>query len=97
MVQPCKVARTAAALYSSFLTAAVATGAPAFVAVMPLGFFSNLNAGLTHYGTGSAPVFFGPGYVTQAAWWKLGFLLSLVNVAIWLGVGLLWWKLIGLW
>jgi DASS family divalent anion:Na+ symporter len=85
------------ALYSGFLTAAVATGAPAFVAVMPLGFFTNLNAGLTHYGTGSAPVFFGPGYVTQATWWRLGFLLSLVNLVIWLGIGLVWWKVLGLW
>ena len=85
------------ALYAGFLTAALATGAPAFVAVMPLGFFSNLNAGLTHYGTGSAPVFFGPGYVTQATWWRLGFWISLVNLAIWLGGGLLWWKALGLW
>lgn len=85
------------ALYSGFLTAALATGAPAFVAVMPLGLFSNLNACLTHYGTGSAPVFFGPGYVTQAAWWRLGFLASLANLVIWLGVGMVWWKAIGLW
>ncbi len=85
------------ALYAGFLTAALATGAPPFVAAMPLGFFTNLNAGLTHYGTGSAPVFFGPGYVTQTIWWKLGFFLSLVNLVIWLGVGLIWWKVIGLW
>ncbi len=85
------------ALYAGFLTAAIATGAPPFVAAMPLGFFTNLNAGLTHYGTGSAPVFFGPGYVTQTTWWGLGFLMSLVNLALWLGVGLLWWKALGLW
>jgi DASS family divalent anion:Na+ symporter len=62
-----------------------------------LAFFSNLNAGLTHYGTGSAPVFFGAGYVAPGAWWKLGFLISLVNIAIWLGLGSVWWKVIGLW
>jgi DASS family divalent anion:Na+ symporter len=42
-------------------------------------------------------VFFNAGYVGQAAWWKLGFILSLVNVAIWFGLGSLWWRLLGLW
>ncbi len=84
------------ALYPAFLTAAVATGAPALMAALPLAFFSNLNAGITHYGTGSAPVYFGAGYVSQGEWWKLGFLISLVNIAVWLGIGPLWWKLIGL-
>ncbi len=52
---------------------------------------------MTHYGTGSAPVFFGTGYVSQGTWWRIGFLVSLVNVAIWLGAGLLWWKVLGWW
>ncbi len=85
------------ALYPGFLTAALATGAPALMAALPLAFFSNLNAGLTHYGTGSGPVYFGAGYVTQAEWWKLGFLISLVNLVLWLGVGSVWWKVLGLW
>jgi DASS family divalent anion:Na+ symporter len=85
------------ALYAAFLTAALATGAPPLVAALPLAYFSNLNAGITHYGTGSAPVFFGAGYVDEREWWRIGFLVSLVNVTIWLGVGTAWWKLIGFW
>lgn len=85
------------ALYPAFFAAALATGAPPFAAALPLAYFSNLNAGITHYGTGSAPVFFGAGYVSEGEWWKIGFLVSLVNVAIWLGVGGVWWKVIGLW
>ncbi len=85
------------ALYPGFLAAAVATGAPPFMAALPLAFFSNLNAGITHYGTGSAPVYFGAGYVSQADWWRLGFLISLLNLVIWLGVGPMWWKVLGLW
>ena len=27
----------------------------------------------------------------------VGFLISLVNLAIWLGIGMLWWKVVGLW
>jgi divalent anion:Na+ symporter, DASS family len=74
------------ALYPGFLTAAVATGAPALMAALPLAFFSNLNAGLTHYGTGSAPVYFGAGYVSQGLWWRFGFIISLVNLVLWLGM-----------
>jgi DASS family divalent anion:Na+ symporter len=84
------------ALYPAFLTAAVATGAPALMAALPLAFFSNLNAGITHYGTGSAPVYFGSGYVSQTVWWKLGFIVSLVNIVVWLGIGPVWWKMIGM-
>jgi divalent anion:Na+ symporter, DASS family len=85
------------ALYPAFLSAALAGGVPPLMAAFGLAYFSNLNAGMTHYGTGSAPVYFGMGYVRQAMWWKLGFIISLVNVALWLGIGSLWWKLIGLW
>jgi divalent anion:Na+ symporter, DASS family len=85
------------ALCPAFLAAAVATGAPPLAAVLPFAFFSNLNAGITHYGTGSAPVFFGAGYVAPGLWWRIGFLVSLANIVIWLGIGAIWWKVIGLW
>ncbi len=87
----------ATALYTTFLGAAIAAGAAPLVSALSLAYFSNINAAMTHYGTGSAPVFFGTGYVTQATWWRVGFLVSLVNLALWLGVGLLWWKLLGWW
>ncbi len=67
------------------------------LAVLPLAYFSNLNAGMTHYGTGSAPVYFGDGYVTQSTWWKIGLLVSIMNVVIWLTIGTAWWKLLGWW
>jgi DASS family divalent anion:Na+ symporter len=87
----------ATALYPGFLAAALASGIPPLLAALPLAYFSNLNAGITHYGTGSAPVFFGAGYVRQGDWWRIGFLISVVNLGIWMGIGIWWWKLIGLW
>ena len=84
------------ALYPGFLAAAVAAGAPPMPAAILLAVLSSLNAGLTHYGTGSAPIFFSAGYVSQPAWWKLGFVISLLQLAIWLGVGPLWWSLLRL-
>ena len=85
------------ALYPAFLGAALAAGVPAPLAALTLAFLSNLNAGLTHYGTGSAPVYFAAGYVSQSTWWAVGFVVSLVNLALWLGLGTLWWNSLGLW
>jgi len=85
------------ALYPGFLATALAAGVPPMLAALVFGYFSNLNAGITHYGTGSAPVYFGEGFVALGEWWKLGFILSLVNLLIWLGLGMTWWKLLGWW
>lgn len=85
------------ALYPIFLGAALAIGVPTPLAVLILAVLSNLNAGLTHYGTGSAPVYFAGAYVSQNTWWSLGFIVSLINLAIWMGIGPLWWNLVRLW
>jgi divalent anion:Na+ symporter, DASS family len=85
------------ALYPLFLSAALVARAPALIAALVLAYFSSLNASLTHYGTGSAPIFFGAGYVNQGRWWGVGALISVVNLVIWLGVGMLWWKALGWW
>jgi DASS family divalent anion:Na+ symporter len=85
------------AMFPAFFAAALGLGAPPLLAALSFGFFSSLNAATTHYGTGPAPIIFGAGYLTQAEWWRLGFLISIVHLAIWLPVGFLWWKVIGLW
>jgi DASS family divalent anion:Na+ symporter len=85
------------ALFPIFLAAAISLGSPAPLAVWALAFCSNLNAGLTHFGTGSAPVYFTEGYVPQRTWWLVGLILSGVNLALWIGIGSMWWSLIGLW
>lgn len=85
------------AMFTAFLSVATALGTPPLFAAMVLAFLSNLMGGLTHYGIGSAPVFYGANYVPLAKWWGYGFLISVVNIIIWLGVGGVWWKFIGLW
>jgi DASS family divalent anion:Na+ symporter len=85
------------AMYPAFLAVAVATGAPPYLTALGLGFLSNLCGGLTHYATGTAPIYFGAGYVDQKTWWRLGFTASVVNMIIWIGIGGLWWKVLGLW
>ena len=85
------------AMYAAFLAVAVAVGTPPLLAALVLAFFSNLFSSMTHYGTGPAPVLFGAGFVDTGTWWKLGGLISIVNIVIWLGIGGLWWKVLGLW
>jgi len=82
-------------MYSAFIVLMIALGAPPVISVLTLGFFSNLMGGITHYGCGPAPIFFGSGYVKVSEWWKLGFFLSLFNIIIYFTVGISWWKLLG--
>lgn len=85
------------AMYAPFLALALAVGTPPVLAALVLAFFSNLFASMTHYGTAPAPILFGSGNVDIGTWWKLGALISVVNIVIWLGAGSLWWRLLGLW
>ncbi len=85
------------AMYAPFLAVALAVGTPPVLAALVLAFFSNLFASLTHYGTAAAPILFGSGNVDIGTWWRLGALISVVNIIIWLGAGSLWWRLLGLW
>jgi len=62
-----------------------------------LAFFSSLFGGLTHYGSGPAPIFFGTGLVSIGQWWKMGAIVGFINVVIWMIFGGLWWKILGLW
>ena len=87
----------ALAMYTPFLVVVIAAGAPSTLAVVLLAYFSNLSAGLTHYGTTPGPIYFGAGYVTQQQWWKLGVIASVPNILVWATVGMIWWKVLGWW
>jgi DASS family divalent anion:Na+ symporter len=86
----------ATAFFVPFLTVAVAAGAPPYLAALTLAFFSNLCVCLTHYGGGPSPVYFGAGYVDLKKWWSVGFVVSLVFIVIWMGIGPFYWKALGL-
>ena len=87
----------ALAMFQPFVVMLIGLGAPPLLAVYSLACMANLTAGLTHYGTTTAPMVFASGYVTLPDWWKVGLMVSLANLAIWLTVGLAWWKLLGFW
>ena len=64
---------------------------------LSMAYMSNICMSITHYGGAPAPIVFGAGYVDQGTWWKLGFYTSVINLIVWVGIGGVWWKVIGLW
>ncbi|MDF2549135.1 MAG: putative rane transport protein [Chlamydiales bacterium] len=84
-------------MFSVILVVAISLGTPPTLAALAFAFISNLFGGLTHYSSGTAPILFGSGYVDIKAWWKVGLVSSVANLAIWLGIGSIWWKFLGYW
>lgn len=85
------------AMFAAFFSAGIALGAPPALLGLILAFSSSLMMSLTHYGTGTAPIIFGSGYVTLGEWWKAGWVMSVINLLIWIVIGGAWWKLLGYW
>lgn len=85
------------AMYAAFGSVSVAAGAPPMMAALSLAFVTNLMSGISHYGNGPAVIYYGAGYVSQREWWRLGFIVMLLNIVIWFGLGAVWWKILGLW
>lgn len=84
------------AMYAALLGVAVAAGAPPLFSALILGFFGNLLASTTHYSSGPAPILYGSGYITQKRWWTMNIVSGFVYFIIWIGLGSLWMKLIGI-
>ncbi|MES2252076.1 MAG: anion permease [Pseudomonadota bacterium] len=84
-------------MYAAFLMVSISVGTPPLLAALVLAFFSSLFSSMTHYGTSAGAVLYAAGYVTLPDWWKNGLIISVVNILIWLGIGGLWWKVLGIW
>lgn len=87
----------ATAMYPPFLVVLIAAGTPPLLGAVMLAYFSNLSAALTHFGTTTAPIYFGANFVSQRDWWRLGFIVSAATICIWAVFGLAWWKVLGWW
>jgi DASS family divalent anion:Na+ symporter len=85
------------AMFPPFVILLTSVGVPPLLAVYSLMCLANLTAGLTHYGTTTGPILYSANYVTFGEWWRAGFVMSVVNLAVWLTVGFAWWKYLGYW
>jgi divalent anion:Na+ symporter, DASS family len=84
-------------MFPPFVVMLVGFGAPPALTVYALACMANLTAGLTHYGTTTAPIIYAEGYITQGEWWRVGFVMSVINIVVWVTVGFGWWKVLGHW
>ena len=84
------------ALFAAFATILVAAGAPVIGVLILLGALCNSASFLTHYGCGVTPIFFGAGFMGQGEWWKIGFIVTVLHIVIWMGVGLPIMKVLGM-
>ena len=84
-------------MFAAFSVVGIVVGVPPLVMVFALAFCTNLSACTTHYGTAPGPILFGSGYVDLPTWWKLGAIISVIHLFVWIGLGSVWWKFIGLW
>ena len=85
------------AMFAAFFTAGVALGAPPMLYALLMAAASNIMMTLTHYATGTSPVVFGSGFTTLGEWWKAGFVMSVVNLVVFVVIGGIWWKILGYW
>ena len=85
------------AMLGAFYAAGLFLGAPPMAFGLMIAAVSSLMMTLTHYATGTAPVIFGSGYTTLGEWWKAGFVMSVVNLLVFVVVGGIWWKALGYW
>ena len=90
-----------AAFTSTFIPVLFTLGAvaevPPVALVLLLGASSVLGSLTTHYGNAVGPILFGAGYVSQATWWKIGHVITLIGLGTYVVVGMPLWKLMGLW
>jgi DASS family divalent anion:Na+ symporter len=85
------------AMFPPFVILLTTVGVPPLLAVYSLMCLANLTAGLTHYGTTTGPILYSANYVTFGEWWRAGFVMSIVNLGVWLTIGFGWWKYLGYW
>lgn len=83
------------AMFAAFYIAGLAAGAPPFGLALVMAAVSSLMMTLTHYATGTSPIIFGSHYTTLGQWWFAGFIMSVVNLVVWLVVGIVWWRILG--
>ena len=84
-------------MFAAFLTAGITLHAPPMLMALMMAAASSIMMTLTHYATGTSPVIFGSGYTTLGEWWKAGFIMSVVNLAVFVIIGGVWWKVMGYW
>eukprot|EP00955_Chlamydomonas_euryale_P065885 359384-Chlamydomonas_euryale.AAC.4 len=75
----------------------LAAGVPPVLAAMSLAYNVNLFGSITHYASGQAAVYCGSGFVKIPEVFTLGAVNGVLALALWAGLGMPVWKLLGWW
>ena len=86
-----------AAMVAPFFAVCLAAEVQPMIAIAVFAYFSCLCGCTTNYSSGPVIIYFGLGYVKAPNWFRIGFGISLAHIIVWLGVGLVWWKVLGWW
>ncbi|MFM9414383.1 DASS family sodium-coupled anion symporter [Peptococcus simiae] len=78
------------AFFLPFVGILVAMGFDATVVGMVFALLTCVSPGTTHYGTGTASIYYAAGYMGQKEWWKTGFFVSVVEIIFIAGLGYGW-------
>lgn len=83
------------ALYTAFCAMMLSAGVPPVLAAMSLAYNVNLFGSITHYASGQAAVYCGSGFVKVGEVFKFGAVNGVMSLALWAGLGMPVWKLLG--
>ena len=78
------------ALFSVFVGVGVRSGVPAPLMAFMLLFANNFFSTITPQGSSANVIFIGSDYVKQAEAYRVGGIVTLANLVIWLGIGTPW-------
>ncbi|KAI8334395.1 Sodium/sulfate symporter [Chlamydoabsidia padenii] len=83
------------AFVGTFLEAGHSLGANPMILTALLAYFGALGGCMTNFSTGTAAMYYAPGYVGRSKWFAVGCILALFYILVYFTIGLGWWKLLG--
>ncbi|KAI9318387.1 Sodium/sulfate symporter [Dichotomocladium elegans] len=83
------------AFVGTFLDAGNALGANPMILTALIAYFGALGGCMTNFSTGSAAMYYAPGYVPRTRWFIVGLQLALFYIVVYMTVGMGWWKILG--
>ncbi|KAI8081661.1 Sodium/sulfate symporter [Halteromyces radiatus] len=83
------------AFVATFLDAGASLGTQPQVLTAFLAYFGSLGGCMTNFSTGSAAMYYAPGYVSRSKWFSVGIKMAGFYLFIYFTIGLGWWKLLG--
>lgn len=65
--------------------------------MLVLAYNGNLFGNITHYASGQSAIYYGAGYNSLGEFFYLGAVFGVLSLALFMGVGMPWWKFLGWW